>query len=146
MVEFIFCEPNGVIGKIIRKLTGGRFSHVAVAIDGIVYEAVEFKGVIATNLNDWNEQRTFKIECELILVNDYLRFKQFLKSKVGGKYDYRGILSFLTFSQSQDENKWYCSELANEFFEVFFGETEKYLISPNAFYRKMKAFEMGLKR
>lgn len=107
MVTYHFYRNNTMLGWLIRKVSDGRYDHVAIGINGKLYEAQPRGGVTVRN-------------CDFDFSSNYAQFfdlnearvEKFLKAQVGKKYDYVGCMSFAWRFFSPRIGKWYCSELA----------------------------------
>ncbi len=71
----------------------------------------------------------------------------FLKEQIGKKYDKKAIFSFLRNKEKQKNSRWFCSELANTFFEYELTnyKTER-LVSPQSFYDMLKIYSLIIKK
>ena len=108
MIRLHFCLPTSIIGKIITKLTWSDVSHVAIEIDGHVYESDHNTGVTKTSLKDWNKisQNTY----ELYAVNTTI-IKDRLEKQLGAPYDWTALLTYPFRLDWTHKEKWTCSEL-----------------------------------
>jgi hypothetical protein len=105
----ILCHnPNNLISKGIRLVTGSFWNHGAILFEGYVYE-FNMNGKVVTKLSDWHYNGiTTYIEVDL-KVNP---------RTVIGKYDFgvfvNELLFYLTgweyFTNRNNENKYYCFE------------------------------------
>ena len=102
----------GIVSTLIRWFSRGRYNHISIELDGVVYEAKEGKGVIATTKGAWDDSTVVdSISFELSPFAETEIFV-FLQEQIGKKYDYRGVLSFLWGFTRPRMGRWFCSELA----------------------------------
>ena len=107
-----------LFSRLIRLQTRSDYSHVAVQMDdGTVIEAWTVSGVrhVAspmTSHTTGTEIDYFEITADY----DQEQVLAFLKSQLGKKYDYRGIVRFLTRRAAPADDRWFCSELVLEAF------------------------------
>ena len=98
--------PGKFFDKLIRFWTKSSYSHVEIVIDGIACGAdawtnkVRCVPVLTFNRENWD-----------IVEVDLSQTVEWLRRQEGKKYDWLGILGYLTFS-FEDPKRWYCSELA----------------------------------
>jgi uncharacterized protein YycO len=108
----LYKNQNGLISSAIRWQTRGIYSHSAIIVDGVLYEASEFKGV-HNKIADKRNDRYFD-DYQIILSEqqeeDLIRF---LDRQLGKPYDYTMVLRFITRQQEDRKSvgKWFCSEL-----------------------------------
>lgn len=104
---WFYKAPGKFFDKVIKWWTKSRYSHVEVVVDGVACAADAWSGkvrsmpVIQFNIGNWD---IVEIELQKDLA--------WLYAQKDKKYDWLGILGFITFKKLQDRNKWYCSELA----------------------------------
>lgn len=105
MVKLLFCTDYKLGALIIRIFTKSRFSHVAIEVNGKLYESHFSTGVHKFNSID---NVTDIIELDNL---DDEAVEAFLEAQVGKKYDSKAICSFMFSRTWEDLNKWFCSEL-----------------------------------
>lgn len=113
MVYVRLYRGTGLINALIRWQTRSHYAHAAIQVDDMLYEALPFKGVIRRFLrSDDNKADTFFLD----LNGGFLasRVKTFLDEQVGKKYDFLGVLRFLTREKERRHNRYFCSELVYE--------------------------------
>ncbi|MBW1672137.1 MAG: hypothetical protein JRJ45_00575 [Deltaproteobacteria bacterium] len=115
-MKILAYKGRSIFSKLIKIQTRSDYSHVAFLLDdGTVIEAWALLGVrhVASPTEAHKSGTvidTFEIESEY----DSLATMDFLKSQLGKKYDYRGIVRFLTRRKSPADDRWFCSELVME--------------------------------
>ena len=115
-----FYRGSGFLGWAIRWRTWGKYAHVAIEIDGWIYEAIEGKGVIKRAICS-SPEKCNPCNCQeksdLVLKAPKAikgRAKRFLEDQVGKPYDYWAILGFVSRRNRQEDDKFFCSELLAE--------------------------------
>jgi hypothetical protein len=122
MLKVLFKEPSGWIGRLILKITGGKYSHCEIAISappwhgdmGFVYSA-DYKGV-SLRLVTGEYLSKFTVVDLSHCVDKYdLDLKAgaiFLDKQVGKSYDWANMfLSKLIPFNADKKSRWICSEL-----------------------------------
>ena len=109
-MEIHFLKSHTVSGWLIRIFTFSQWNHVAIEIDGQVYEARGITGVTRRSakvyLKEWAESATVNVK-----VPSPSSAVTFLEAQLGKGYDYGGIIA-LPFRKSwHGRSKWFCSEL-----------------------------------
>lgn len=105
-----FCRSNDLGGFLIRLCTFSQWNHVAIEIDGVIYEAVTSAGVRKMSAYGY-DQRWDAAEAVEVPLTDKQGALDFLEEQVGKPYDWCGIIA-LPFRKSwQDPEAWFCSEL-----------------------------------
>lgn len=108
-----FSRKSNLGSFFTRLVTGAsRWSHCAI-VDlhrNVVIEALLFKGVVATPLDEWlNRHHSFEIvEIECPDPDAALRFA---REQLGKRYDYLGALGAPFRAPWGRNGRWYCSEL-----------------------------------
>lgn len=103
-------------GYLISKFQWGcPYIHIAIVdyIDDegipLVWEALE-NGVVYHKLED-RPFDLFYLEAKQV---EIYAVKKWLIDQIGKPYDYFGLIGFLWRREYQNDNKWFCSELAAE--------------------------------
>jgi hypothetical protein len=116
--DLIFTRDNGVISKIIRYFTGGKYSHVGVYFGkGLLLEA-DWNGVVLSSLD--KKYHEYEVVSPSSVVNR-VEFLERLLGRLGDGYDYSflfGNVLYRMFGKAKAilgftnaPNKWVCSEL-----------------------------------
>lgn len=118
-VYLVFCNSKLPLSPIIRAVTRGRWSHVALMCDAAtVLEATGAQGVTKTPLDKLVERST---EYCIVEVNvprgTFNKLKTAGQSQLGKKYDWWGILGLSLNRNWQDPSDWWCSEYVAWMFE-----------------------------
>lgn len=114
-------QGTSPVSRLIQWRTWSPFSHAAwVYGDGAVIEAWKGVGVHeADNLGSAHRPGT-RVELLSIQLTDSEEWDlmAFLRAQIGKRYDYRGVLGFISHRDSaQQQNAWFCSELIAAAFE-----------------------------
>lgn len=102
-----FHKPKSLIGGLIALWTLGNYSHCEFIYNDTVYLA-NLGGVRKQPFEYKKNFDIFELD-KSIEAQDILEFFEEVK---GAEYDYKGILGsqFIWFLNSQDEDKYFCSE------------------------------------
>lgn len=149
-VKFYAYEGKSLISWIIRFRTLSKYSHIAIGIDEYIYEAWEGRGIkgVVRSKSPYTHHKPGTIVHSIVVpCRHKSEFKVFLEGQVGKKYDWIGVLSLGLNRNKDDKSKWFCSELANEFFRFEFEDKfldDKSLVTPEKFWTKIKNYVLGL--
>lgn len=117
-MKIIAYKGKSIFSKLIQLQSRSPYSHVAILLsDGTVVESWAFIGV--RHVSSPTEAHKAGTVIETYNIDgdyDELAVMDFLKSQLGKRYDYRGIVRFLTRRASPADNRWFCSELVMEAF------------------------------
>lgn len=111
-VKLIYGRSNAIGSLAIRLFTFSRWSHVGIiTADGNnVIEAVGFKGVVSTPLDEFKSRYTqWEVaEAPVIDLNEcHIKARQ----QLGKGYDWSAFFGFVFRKRWNDQDKWICSEL-----------------------------------
>lgn len=107
-MKVYFCRSNSFYGALIRLFTFSKWNHVAIEIDGSVFDASAPYGVMEWTFNDFVAQYS-KIET-VVVKGDNIKSKRFAKQHVGKPYDWGAIFALPFRASWDDPDKWFCSE------------------------------------
>ena len=111
MITLAFYKgPGQFFDKVIRWVTRSPYSHVAVIIDSVCYEADAWSGRVLSRPWEFNPDNWFILDVSR--PSDLEVVKLFLSVQVGRRYDYPGIIGFALPWRPNVSQWWYCSELA----------------------------------
>lgn len=103
---WFYKAPGKFFDKVIRRWTKSRYSHVEIVVDGVACAADAWSGKVrSTPVATFNRENWEVVDIEMQKPVEWLRRQD------GKKYDWLGILGYITF-KFEDPNRWYCSELA----------------------------------
>lgn len=102
------------MSALIRWQTRSKYAHAAILVDeenDMIIESWPGKGVQLKQITDWRGVDTFEVIGQLAF--NEADAHQFLKVQIGKKYDYLGVLQFLTREKpgGRWDKEWFCSEL-----------------------------------
>jgi hypothetical protein len=108
-----FSRKSTVASFITRVFTGAsRWSHCGIVDTSrdVVIEALMFKGVVETPLDEWKSRRhTFEF-VEIACPDPHAAIR-FARVQLGESYDYLGALGAPFRAPWGRNGRWYCSEL-----------------------------------
>ena len=115
MVKVLFKEPSDIIGRLIVKVTGGKYCHCEIVIGGNAYSADQ-RGVYCYPCIDGEYLSKFKVldlsHCVDKYGLDIAAGADFLNRQVGKKYDWANMFfAKLVPFNADKKNRWICSEL-----------------------------------
>jgi uncharacterized protein YycO len=111
-VKLLFCSnPRNPLSWAIRVGSWSRWSHVAIVDGDSVIEAVALKGVTRTSLDARLRQDPSWAVSELPC-NDAAAVIAAAAGQIGKPYDYTAVLGLGLHRDWQQDDSWFCSELA----------------------------------
>lgn len=110
-ITLIFSRGPNLLSRLIRWWTHSEWSHIAIKTSHGVYEA-QAEGFVYHPVGTWSKDPALTYEVIEIDVPDLKASQAWLISKVGSKYDYIGILSYVIPVFRQLPSNLYCSEAA----------------------------------
>lgn len=111
MIRIWFCRSDDIGGFLIRLFTWSKWNHVAIEVNGYVYEAVSGGGVRRIKARAYPHVWSQSTPVNL-WVRNHAAAETFLKLQVGKPYDWLALLSWPIRSTWQSPHRWFCSELA----------------------------------
>lgn len=142
-ITYHFCSSSSFISILIRFLTHGKYSHVAIWINWWVYEALEGVWVRRLAYEDRRAQSYLIESLSLDITKEESEMlDNWLFNQIWKKYDWRGVLQFVSFFRFKPQKMgyWYCSEIAMGTFEKLWLWPVTELIAPHRFYERAKYF------
>ncbi|MCK5307046.1 MAG: hypothetical protein KAJ73_00405 [Zetaproteobacteria bacterium] len=109
-MRIVFTRSSGIIAGLVRWFTWSEYNHVAIgrAEGTTLIEAIGWRGVVLSNMYYLRSRSTVIKVMEVEVLRDPTVH---LRSQLGKKYDYSGILGIWFRRNWQEENRWFCSEL-----------------------------------
>jgi hypothetical protein len=113
-------QGKSLVSRLIRWFTWSKYSHVAwLCQDGSVIEAWHRGGVRRQPSLSAVHTPGTRVELFQVLTHEFreLNYAQreavetFLTQQLGARYDFLGILGFLTRARMEKHGAWFCSEL-----------------------------------
>jgi len=146
-------KGTGVFSRIIAWFSRSKYSHVSMWFmnsehdgAGVVLEAIEGVGVREVPASWYQAARTSgKIECFAYanpFTDDAARgLLAEMRSQVGTKYDWAGVLKFVTRRAHGHDTRWFCSEYVAHFSaeagRPLFWNTESWDVKPSDIPRSL---------
>lgn len=139
-----FYAQDGFISNAIENESGGSYSHVSIELRGNVYEAIGgrllgINGIVASP--DAKSYHQGKHEAQVITVEMQFPLDMvtmtinYLNSRVGEKYGYRQLLTWVIPFYARRDNRVVCSQLVMQALTIltgFYFDTSKH--SPSSIY------------
>lgn len=124
--DLFFTTSPGFFSWAIRRRTWGKFSHVQVIVhvepnilarkDERIYDldviSADANGVYARAVQEEEWDKYAILTCPEISEEQRENVVKFCLSQIGKPYDFVGLASFLFYKELQQDDKWFCSELA----------------------------------
>ncbi len=141
--DIVFSRDNSLVSKIIRLRTLSQWSHVGILSGyhrGVhLVISARWKGVVEDILEyDWPKTRQV-LRVRGITEAEVRTIVGFCKMQLGKRYDFCGLLDFLTFQKHQSDDRWFCSELVYAALryagiDIFRGRKDRAFVSPGDIY------------
>lgn len=110
MIIMHFTRGTGLVPRVIQWITWSDVTHVALEVNGHVYEANHSDGVKKTTAIYWKHANKAIRSIQLNHLNDKVILKR-LENEVGKKYDFANLFCYPFRCDYQHKNRWTCSEL-----------------------------------
>lgn len=111
-IKVIFTRSEQIGSKFLQWAQRSKWSHVEILFDDYIIGARSTKGVQRYTLESVSKDHEVGvINCTAAAAK---KFKEFMESHVGDKYDWRAYLGFVFYYNSHSSDKWFCSELIQE--------------------------------
>lgn len=110
--KILLFSGRGLVSKLIRWQTNGKYSHAAIQLpSGKIIEAWHNPAKVRLRgpLQDWSNVEAFDVEG--ITADQWHDAVEWLQKQIGKKYDFGGVLRFVTRWRKDQDEKWFCSEL-----------------------------------
>ena len=105
----LFKHNTGFIRRLIRWQTDSPYSHAALLFNDTWLFEADFWGVAESRITDFRNIDIFDVEG--ITEEQKAVVYDFAKSQEGKKYDFWGVLRFISRDKLPENDKWFCSEL-----------------------------------
>lgn len=116
-IKIHFCKGTGILAQLLRMMLMSKYNHVAIEVNGVVYESLWGSGVTRKAPSRFHAGWKSVVTVETSVVNAS-RVYRFLDNQLGKPYDWRAICAMPFRGSWQKRNAWFCSELAYEAFLV----------------------------
>jgi len=113
MIKLHFCRSSLPGALLIQAALFSRWNHVAVEVDGVVYDATVVDGVSKSTPESLHGKYR-EIESVTVSGLDERAVVKFLESQLGKSYDWTALIALPFRKDWQNPDKWFCSELAAE--------------------------------
>lgn len=104
---------TSLTSRLIRWRTWSDVSHTSAFLPGGEEVIEAWGGGVARR--SWREGHTlgtkiavYRVPCT---IDQRREFYDFMHAQIGKRYDYTGILGFITRARSECKEKWFCSEV-----------------------------------
>lgn len=101
-------KPRGILGEIITLVTRCEYSHSAVEVDGVLYDASETRGEFGRSDPDIFSGSWFRPRRKYVVVEFSGDMSPWLDFMAGAQYDWKGVLGWIF--RANDITKFYCFE------------------------------------
>jgi uncharacterized protein YycO len=105
----LFKHPTGIVRRLIRWQTDSIYSHAALLFNDTWLFEADFDGVAESRITDFRNVDVF--DAENITEEQKAVIYEFAKSQEGKKYDWWGVLRFISRDKLPENDRWFCSEL-----------------------------------
>jgi uncharacterized protein YycO len=115
--KILLFKGRGIVSKLIRWQTNGKYSHVALQRpDGRIIEAWHkpAKVRLRSRLDDWSNVEAYEVQGAT--VEQLEAAVAWAEAQIGKKYDFGGVMRFVTRWRKDQDDKWFCSELVFQAF------------------------------
>ena len=114
MIAIWFKEGTQVGAKLLQVGLMGKWNHVGIEVDGMIYDAT-FKDGVAVRSIDSFCKHSKNVEAITVDLPSEEEAIKFLMNQVGKPYDWKAICAFPFRKTWNDYDAWFCSELGAEF-------------------------------
>lgn len=112
--DIIGTHGTGLISEAIQWYTHSKYSHIRIAISETEFIEATWPRVRKGNISELKKGYTIKTPIYPLTADEQAELVAFLESKIGAKYDWRGLISFIIRKQVQNKVWFFCNELAEE--------------------------------
>lgn len=108
--RILLFKGKGFVSKLIKWQTNGQYSHAALQRpDGRIIEAWHKPAKVRLNkLKRWDSVEAYEVNAT---PEQWAKALEWAEKQIGKKYDFGGVLRFVTRWRKQKDDKWFCSEL-----------------------------------
>lgn len=137
-MKLIFTRSPGLVSKIIRRITWHDYSHVALEVNGMVYECNHKDGCITVPYAEWlNQHHGDSIAFVKIQPASQAKVVKRLNRKLGSGYDWLNLLLFPFNIDTSTKHKLICSRYLGWAINAdreFFSHTNYHRLAPRHLY------------
>lgn len=135
-MKVLLFRGKGFVSWLIRVQTRSQYSHAAILVDDKwLYEAWQFEGVRKKEF-DWKKTEGIDFyEINGLTPERKAKMLEYLESRLGNEYDYKGVIRFVTRRKSKSDDADFCSEYIFDASEAaekgwWLARTEGWEVSP----------------
>jgi hypothetical protein len=145
VITFHFHRSSTIFGKLVEWRTGSHVAHVSIEVRGYHYNAFLDKRFYRTTELGKNRVESYSFMVSKEVAANAVTI---LERAIGKLYDVRSMFGFLFNINRQSRGRVYCSEIANDVFELIVPGTVKFnrLISPEIMRIAMLYYSKGLEK
>ena len=122
--DLLFYKGDGFVSKIVRRLSGSKYSHVSVYIGNGRVAEIDWKYKLSIKQCEYNEKNVdvYRYKKDICFCQRHLMLK-FLYDSINSKYDFLEVIDLLIYKFTgikirNDEDKYICSSWVNCLFEA----------------------------
>lgn len=112
--DIIGTHGKGLISEAIQWYTHSKYSHIRIAISDTEFIEATWPKVRRGHITELKKGYTVKTPIIPLTPEEQMNIRLFLHKKIGKKYDWRGLLSFIVRKNVSNKNWYFCNELAEE--------------------------------
>jgi len=109
-VKLHFCKSKTIGGLLIRLITFSQYNHVAIEVNGLVWDSTLEHGVRVGEKDKFKEQYSVVDVFNVEGVNS-ISVSNFLRRQLGKEYDWSALVALPFRKDWQHPERWFCSEL-----------------------------------
>ena len=113
--DLFFTTSDSFISWFIRQRTWGRYSHVQIIVSTepeISVVSADANGFYCRAVHEDEKNKYAIMTYPGITESERDSIVKFSLSQIGKSYDFIGLASFLVYKELQNDDRWFCSELA----------------------------------
>lgn len=141
-INFHLHESGTLVSRLICWWLNTKYSHVSVEVEGVWYQSYWGLDFYKTTVKPTDIKKTVHLSVD---DNKAKAVVDMLDSKLGERYDYKSIVSWVFRINHQARKYWYCSEVAKVALDIVTGSKVKYdrMIKPEEITTAALYFSIG---
>jgi len=144
MIRLHFTRGKGIVPALIRWITASEINHVAIEVDGRVWQVAHDEVVNQRDLRVWLQLYDDTYHSSHILYGlDEIEVRDRLVEQEGKKYDWLALLCWPMYCHLHTKNRWLCSELIGDAIRELITHTRFHSVSPRHLKAVGHAVETG---
>lgn len=119
LADLFFTTSHSIISWVIKERTWGKYSHVEIITKPISEPhgkmeviSADAMGVVCRDIREEEREHYSILTYPEMTDMERENVVKFCFSQIGKPYDFIGLASFLLYKEMQQEDRWFCSELA----------------------------------